>query len=749
MLALFYFSDLKNEDWEMEIDFSALIEPVAMRLFGDKLNKRQTKLGIDLRFGTNGSLSINPKTGQWYDHENNIGGGVLDLIVRELGGDHATGMKWLRDHGMIPRTNGANGCRASVAREIVVAEFPYHDEAGNVEFAAERIEFWNADGTSGLKDGKPKKTFRQKRPDPDRPGRWIYNVEGVRVIPYRLPEVIEAVANNHPVLIVEGEAKADLLWSWNVAATCNAGGACKWRAEHSAFLRGADVVIIPDADDAGTTHLEKVGAALHGIAKRVRVLMLPGLSPKGDIVDWAKNGTREQLDALIDHAPDWVPPEKGKAAKAEDELLDALSKMPKGVEFGRQRKRLAKQLGVSSSDINAEIETRRTENEAKALLHGHWHVEPWPEPVDGDSLIRDIINKVRKHVVMPHDHALAIALWAMLAWVHDEVATHSPILDITSAEPESGKSTTLGVVSFLLPRCVSSVEISEAALYRAIELWQPSFAIDEFDSVLADKDKVGLRSVINSGHTRGQTVLRCVGDDNTPQQFKTFAPKAIGMIGRKLPPATLSRCIIVELHRRMKGEQVEKFKHIDDAELADLRSRLRRWSTDNVEALCAASVSMPETFDNRRADNWHLQFAIADLAGAGWGEQARACAVKIEADSDTSTIGVRLLADIRRIFDEDGCDCMLSAVLVEKLKADPEQPWAEWNRGSGLTQNSLAVLLGGGGGRGRGRRGGFGIHPGTVHPSDGRHGRGYKRSQFEDAWARYCPKHPSSSSEGE
>lgn len=99
--------------------------------------------------------------------------------------------------------------------------------------------------------------------------------------------------------------------------------------------------------------------------------------------------------------------------------------------------------------------------------------------------------------------------------------------------------------------------------------------------------------------------------------------------------------------------------------------------------------------------------AIADLAGKDWAEKARLAAGELEGASDTSSIGVRLLTDIKRIFDEDGRDCILSALLVEKLKEDPEGPWAEWGRGKGLTQNSLAVLLGGGGGRGRG---GFG-HP--------------------------------------
>jgi hypothetical protein len=327
----------------------------------------------------------------------------------------------------------------------------------------------------------------------------------------------------------------------------------------------------------------------------------------------------------------------------------------------------------------------------------------------------------------------------MLAWVHDAAATHSPILNINSAEPESGKSTALGLISFLAPRCVSSVESSEAALYRAIQLWQPSFVIDEFDSLLANEDKSALRSVINSGHTRGQGVVRCAEPDFTPQLFQTFCPKAIGMIGRKLPVATLSRCIIVELRRRKSSEPIERFAHTDDAELMELRSRLQRWAADNAGKLRDAKPAMPEGFDNRRADNWRVMFATADLAGEDWADEARLAARQIEGASDTSSTGVRLLADIKRIFEENRCDSILSAVLVERLEEDPEAPWAEWGRGKGLTPNSLAVLLGGGGGRGRGSRGGFGIRSQDVRPSPGVHGKGYKRSQFEEVWARYLP----------
>jgi hypothetical protein len=340
------------------------------------------------------------------------------------------------------------------------------------------------------------------------------------------------------------------------------------------------------------------------------------------------------------------------------------------------------------------------------------------------------------------DDPLAIALWLMFSWVHDEAAIHSPILIITSAESECGKSTVLGLLSLLMPRCISVVEITDAALFRSIKMWEPSFAIDEFDEVLKDNNRQSLRSVINSGHARGQGVIRCIGDDSIPELFPTFAPKCIGMIGRNLPPATASRAIFIQLERRRSDEPIEDFKQADDPELADLRGRLRRWALDNADLLRDAKPVLPEGFYNRRKDNWRLQLAIAELAGEGWAEKARAAAINIDRASDASSLSTRLLADIRRIRDEHGGDCISSATLVAKLKEDDEGPWAELNYGKGLTQNSLANMLGGGGGRARRGKRGYGIHTENVQPPGEKRAKGYKWAQFEDAWARYLTPTP-------
>jgi putative DNA primase/helicase len=278
-----------------------------------------------------------------------------------------------------------------------------------------------------------------------------------------------------------------------------------------------------------------------------------------------------------------------------------------------------------------------------------------------------------------------------------------------------------------MPKCISSVEVTEAAIFRAIKRWQPSFCFDEFDSILASDDKAGLRSIINSGHTRGQGVLRCIGDDKVPELFSTFAPKCIGMVGRKLAPATLSRCIFIELRRRKKDERVEKFKHQDDNELADLRRRLRRFSLDNEETLRDAKPSIPDELLNRGEDNWLLMWAIADLCSGveDFGDKARAAAVKIATGSDSFTDSARALEVTKTAFADIDGDVISSEDLIRKFTADPSSEWSEYKAGKPITPAQLARLLKP-----------YGIIPEQIR-IDGRQVRGYVRSRFTEAWERY------------
>jgi Protein of unknown function (DUF3631) len=568
---------------------------------------------------------------------------------------------------------------------------------------------------------------------------------------YRADELAADIAAGRTIIIIGTAQEVDALRLKDIPETCKSGN---WQNRFNEIFRGADVVFVPKAKKANEEwrHINEIGANLKGVAARLRVL----IPPKTQGEQWEV--TADQLAALIEEAPDWraLPDANAdglaSATASENELLAALepyitrlSQMRPGIEREREHQRLRSQLGVNRAALDAEIDHLAAKQTEEALF-GHWIVPPHPEPVDGDSLLRDLIRRYRSHVVFTDHDALTVALWDLASWVHDDAAVHSPILCITSPEPDSGKSTTLGITSFLIPRAITSVDVTDSALFRSIQRWQPSFVIDEFDDVLADDTKRSLRSVINSGHTKGTGIIRC-GDreqGHIPEVFTTFAPKTIGLIGTKLPPATLSRCIVIEMRRKGETDAVVRFTHEDDGDLANLRSRQKRWSQDNVEKLRAAVRSnpgpaMPRRFRNRVADNWRLMLAVADLCGEDWGQRAREAAEALT--KDAVTIGVLLLADIRRVFRDAGDPaCMLSSDLIAKLKENPEAPWATYGRSpSGLTQNGLANLLSGGGGRGRRGRGGFGIQSKTVHPPGQPHARGYQRDQFVDAWATYLP----------
>jgi putative DNA primase/helicase len=217
------------------IDFNSLMEPVALRLLGEPAQKH----GHEWRYGNRGSLSIDLAKGRWFDHEVNAGGGVFDLIKRQ---GHEQPAAWLRCEGLLttPQVVGRPQPR-------IVKTYPYCDESGTFLFQVVRYE---------------PKGFRQRRPDGR--GGWIWK-QGTRRIPYMLPELIKAVAGGETIYIPEGEKDVDNLRALGFAATTNPGGIKKWRDSYSEFLRGADVVVLPDNHAEGREHGEQVIASLRGV----------------------------------------------------------------------------------------------------------------------------------------------------------------------------------------------------------------------------------------------------------------------------------------------------------------------------------------------------------------------------------------------------------------------------------------------------------------------------------------------------
>lgn len=138
----------------------------------------------------------------------------------------------------------------------------------------------------------PGKQFRQRKAD----GTW--KLDGVRRVPYRLPELL--AAGDGIVFVVEGEKDVETLRSHGLIATCNPGGAGKWHTVADSLPRafaGRDVVIIPDGDEVGRKHAADVALSLSSIAASVRLVEVPGAK---DATDWFRaGGTVEALQDLV------------------------------------------------------------------------------------------------------------------------------------------------------------------------------------------------------------------------------------------------------------------------------------------------------------------------------------------------------------------------------------------------------------------------------------------------------------------
>ncbi|MGW5317771.1 glutaredoxin domain-containing protein [Nocardia thailandica] len=157
-------------------------------------------------------------------------------------------------------------------------EYPYHHADGTVAGVVSRKQAQFENGTD--------KSFVQRR--------WTgtgWEFTAFDKIPYRLPQVLAAIAAGQPIYLTEGEkdanngAEADPFG----AHTTNAGGAAAWTTEHSRWLRGAVlVVIVADRDAAGYHRAERIMDDL--LAQGVRQVRVVQARTGKDLTDHLRAG---------------------------------------------------------------------------------------------------------------------------------------------------------------------------------------------------------------------------------------------------------------------------------------------------------------------------------------------------------------------------------------------------------------------------------------------------------------------------
>ncbi len=353
---------------------------------------------------------------------------------------------------------------------------------------------------------------------------------------------------------------------------------------------------------------------------------------------------------------------------------------------------------------------------------------PWPEPVDGQGLLTDLMAALEKYVVLPRHGAITVALWILHTYTF-AVLFLSPYLALLSPSRRCGKTTLLEIIGAIVPRKLPLSNITAAALYRTVESYHPTLLVDEADTFLTGNED--LRGILNSGHSQATAcVIRTVGDNHEPRVFSTWCPKVIAMIG-KLPDTLDDRSIVISLRRKTRKEKVQRLRqdHLHE-EMEPLRSRAARWAQDHLPQLQNSDPVVPEELHDRAQDNWRPLLAIADLIGGSTPEAARKAALAFHRMAEDDETSAKLLADIRQVFEETQEDQIPSEKIVEALVKMEDRPWPEFNRGKPLSPNLLARLL----------------RPFDIRPRGIRVGpttpKGYRLADFEDAFSRYLPSQP-------
>ena len=350
-----------------------------------------------------------------------------------------------------------------------------------------------------------------------------------------------------------------------------------------------------------------------------------------------------------------------------------------------------------------------------------WTVELWPDLVETQILLQKISAKIRKYIVLRPEAFIVTALWTMTAWAH-EGATHSPILAAISVEPDSGKSTLLGVLRFLVPKPFVSVEPTGPSVYRTVHREHPTLIIDEADDLFYRKSDP--RVIVNAGWSCGTRIPR------QGRWYDPFCPKILGILGKtKLPRTIASRSIILKMWPKKPDEKTEDFAYADDPEFSTISRKLARWASDNVRIIKDLKPPQPPGFNNRLSANWKLPLQIAQHAVVvGPSRRVGLRFTSLDTPYEPS-IGVQPLAALRAMFGKDRTQITSEQVLQE-LVADPDLPWHEYRGRGPITKNQVAALLKD-----------FEIRPVVVHPTKradlSRHG--YRAAQFEDAFARFLP----------
>ena len=360
-------------------------------------------------------------------------------------------------------------------------------------------------------------------------------------------------------------------------------------------------------------------------------------------------------------------------------------------------------------------------------------IEPHYKEVSGEELFFTIQKTFNRFLVLPNDADVAITLWIMFSWVHNAF-DYSPILNVWSPTKRCGKTRLLKVIRRLVPKPLSTSNITPSAIFRSVERDEPTLLIDEADTFLSASEEI--TGVINSGYERDSAYVtrnEKVGDEYIPTQIRTWCPKVLAGIGNR-KETIIDRSLSIHMMRISRQRKVERYSRQVYDEMDHINSMLQRWRNDNGDKLDDLyNNSLPNTPDclnDRATDIWNILLTIADHIGGAVPDIARKSSVVISYEEDEpESSPVELLEHILRASKDKGWSESTGNDICRELCQFEDAPWSEVNNGKPITPNKLARML----------------KPFKVKPKQtwsagtGKNRRLYQIKDVEQAYAPYNP----------
>ena len=253
--------------------------------------------------------------------------------------------------------------------------------------------------------------------------------------------------------------------------------------------------------------------------------------------------------------------------------------------------------------------------------------------------------------------------------------------------------------SELVREPLSTMNISDAALFRVIQAKRPTLFFDEVDAIFnkkaqerGDQGRAALAPERRLP-TRRRVCRMGGGNHTTLESFEVFG--AEGARRARHACRRRSRAVACE-SSSSAGGPTSRWRSSIPEDVAEEASALREWlgevDGDRRSTRCARRGPA----ESRGSATARTRFGVRFWRSLSWparcgrrgldGRRSRSP----DGDDDEASIGVLLLGDIRSVFEERQAERIATADLIRALADFDESPWGEWWLDRGRTSRPRA-----------------------------------------------------------